>query len=284
MRPGIALNLAWLSNIGPVYREGACPASRARDRRHMCARWKRGSRRVPGRGRRLLRRRRRLRRRRHVHRRRDVRRVVAHMCRGNGRRLHRRRPLHRRRVRPGDRRMRPSGGDRRHPVRGRRRLHGRRHVRARELRAGHAGRLHRARSVPRRRHVRFADGTLLDAADGRRHPVRGRRRVHDRRHVPRGKLHAGSARRVQRPRPVSRRGHVRPVDGRLLQSGHARRDGLRRRRRVHGRRHVRGRTLRRGEARPMRRAGPVPRRGYVQPGDRRVLQSCQSQRQYVHRR
>ena len=74
--------------------------------------------------------------------------------------------------------------------------------------------------------MRRRDGRVLEPLQGGWHRVQRRERVHADGYVPGGHLHGREQRRVSRARPVPRRRHLQPVDGRVLEPGQARRDGV----------------------------------------------------------
>ena len=108
----------------------------------------------------------------------------------------------------------------------RQRLHADRHLPGRRLHGREPGRLHGARPVPRRRHLRHGDRALLEPAEDRRDGLQRRQRVHADRHLPGRRLHGRQPGRLHGAGPVPRRRHLRHGDRALLEPAEDRRDGL----------------------------------------------------------
>ena len=146
------------------------------------------------------------------------------------------------------------------------------------------GRLHGARSMPSRRHVRARDRGLLEPQQGERQRLQRQQRVHANRHLPDRRLHGRQPEGVYRARPMSRRRHVRAGDRHLLQSEQGRRQRLQRQQRVHANRHLPDRRLHGRQPQGLHAVRSVSRRGHLCAGDRQLHEPRRGQRHQLQRR
>ena len=161
---------------------------------------------------------------------------------------------------------------RRHRVQRRQRLHADRHLPGRHLHRRQPGRLHGARPVPRRRHLRPGDGHLLEPEQGRRH-ARATTATPARRPTPARPAPAPAAIPVvcTASRPVPRRRHLQPGDGRVLEPGKPDGTACNDGNACTQTDTCQAGSLHRRQPGHLHRERPVPRRRDLQSGDRRVL-------------
>ena len=137
--------------------------------------------------------------------------------------------------------------------------------------------------LPPGRRVRRDDGPMHPCCEARWYFVRRRRRVHDRRCLPRWGLHRPEPAGVPDAGRLPRCWRLRSCDGAMHVRGARRRDRVRRRRSVHRRRHVLGRRVRARGAQGVRAAQRLPPTGDLRCGHGAVRVSRRGRRDGVRR-
>jgi len=145
------------------------------------------------------------------------------------------------------------------------------------------GDVHRERSMPHGGDLQHGYGRVLESYDCRWDLVLGREPLHADGQLPGRRVYGDEPGDVHRERPVSHGGLVRSRDGGVHEPGGAERDGMQRRERMHDWGPVHARDLRRSGG-DLCGERSMPRHGDVQPGQWRMYESREGERDGLQRR